>query len=174
VRTGVGLTLVASSIIQDMKTTSMTTRADYVLNMKIILKRRWRTTGAEGCFLKKFDRWKEWGDDYPWYWGFEEIKEKRYGPIRTPEQFIRWLDALLKFVLDEKRKDPNFEPPASFDKLMVKVKSFLDTALASAGLAGKSSEAVLSALSHVKRVDKDPAGARQPTKIPTAADVLFK
>ena len=68
--------------------------------------------------------------NYPWYWGFEEIKKKRCGPIRTPKQFVQELECLLKFVLDEQRKDPNFVPPASFFKLITQVKSFLDTALA--------------------------------------------
>ena len=32
-------------------------------------------------FLQKFDEWEDEGRNYPWYWGFEEIKEKRHGKL---------------------------------------------------------------------------------------------
>ena len=77
--------------------------------------------------LRKFDEWKDGWGDYPWYWGFEGIKEKRHGRIRTPKQATNALIACMKFVLAETKKDPNFQPPESFFKLMVKVKPLLDS-----------------------------------------------
>jgi hypothetical protein len=77
-------------------------------------------------FLGKFDDWKYEGGEYPWCWGFEEIKDERYGSIRTPAQFIRALSACVQFVSDELKKDPNFRPPESFFKIMVLVEPLMD------------------------------------------------
>ena len=49
-------------------------------------------------FLDKFDDWREYGGRYPWYWGFDEIKDQWYGKIRTPKQFIATLVACLRFL----------------------------------------------------------------------------
>jgi hypothetical protein len=77
--------------------------------------------------LEKFDDWDDYGGRYPWHWGFEEIKNRRHGPIRTPMQFIKKLSACVRFVAEEQKKDPNYEPPAAFLDLMVRVKSMLDS-----------------------------------------------
>ena len=80
--------------------------------------------------LTKFDDWREWGGrrrTYPWYWGFNEIKEKKYWHIKTPEQAIRNLAALIRYVLKELEKNPAYEPPEEFLKLMVRVKPLLDS-----------------------------------------------
>ncbi|HEY6331937.1 MAG TPA: hypothetical protein VI756_21595, partial [Blastocatellia bacterium] len=77
--------------------------------------------------LDKFDEWKEYGGRYPWYWGFEEIKEKRYGGIRTPKQFLRTLTACVQFFAEELKKDPNYRPPETFTKLMVRIRPMLDS-----------------------------------------------
>jgi hypothetical protein len=61
--------------------------------------------------LQKFDDWMYEGEDYPWHWGFEEIKEKRHGRIRTAKQFINALDACTRFVADEYKKNPDYQPP---------------------------------------------------------------
>jgi hypothetical protein len=77
--------------------------------------------------LDKFNDWKEgWNRNYPWRWRFEEIKERRHGKIRTPMQFVRSLTACLKFVAAEREKDPNFQPPESFIKMVLKIKPLLD------------------------------------------------
>jgi hypothetical protein len=60
--------------------------------------------------LDKFDEWKEGWIEYPWHLGFEEIKAKRHGRIRTPQQFINVLSACVNFVAEEQRKDPNTDP----------------------------------------------------------------
>jgi hypothetical protein len=79
--------------------------------------------------LDKFDDWKDgWRKDYPWYWGFEEIKEKRHGKIRTPEQFIRTFTACVKFVAAEYEKDPKYQPPEALS---------VDTAVKRETLASK-------------------------------------
>ena len=80
-------------------------------------------------FLDKFDAWKdEWGnEDYPWHWGFEEIKEKRHGEIRTPAQLCKTIIACMKCVVEEKQKDPNFQPPESFFKMMDRLKPLMET-----------------------------------------------
>jgi hypothetical protein len=77
-------------------------------------------------FLNKFDEWREWGGRYPWYWGFDEIKDQRYGKIRTPRQFIRTLHACVLFVKGEIEKNPNYVPPEQFLETMFRIKPFLD------------------------------------------------
>jgi hypothetical protein len=79
------------------------------------------------CFLDKFDEWAEYGGSYPWYWGFEEVKAKRHGPIRTPMQFIKGLMASMRYVVEEAKKDPNYRPPEDFIKLMVRIKPLMDS-----------------------------------------------
>jgi Recombination endonuclease VII len=76
--------------------------------------------------LGKFDDWKDGWESYPWNWCFEEIKEKRHGKIRTPKQFIRTLTACMKCVLEEVKKDPNYQPPEAFFEVMVRFKPLLD------------------------------------------------
>jgi hypothetical protein len=79
-------------------------------------------------FLQKFDDWLEYPvrRRYPWYWGFAEIKDKKYGPIRTPKQALRVLHACMLFVVEQLRKDPEYQPPASFLKLMIDLEPFFD------------------------------------------------
>jgi hypothetical protein len=85
--------------------------------------RRWN-------LLWKFDHWKEWPHEkYPWYWGFEEIKAKRHGKIRTPRQAMKYLTALTEFIL-EQEKDPTWRPSHQFLKAMFKLKRSLDKIIA--------------------------------------------
>jgi hypothetical protein len=53
--------------------------------------------------------------------GFDEIKDKRYGKIRTPRQFIQTLSACVQFVKGELEKNPDYQPPEEFLKVMVRV-----------------------------------------------------
>jgi hypothetical protein len=76
--------------------------------------------------LDKFDNWKEGWHDFPWHWEFEEVKEKRHGRIRTPKQFIDTLSAASKFVADEFKKDPDYQPPDHVLRFMFQAKKFLD------------------------------------------------
>lgn len=78
-------------------------------------------------FLQKFDEWREWGGRYPWYRGFEEIKDQKYGRIRTPKQFLRTLYALMQYVVEQLRQDPEYQPPAEFLEIMVRVKPLFDS-----------------------------------------------
>jgi hypothetical protein len=77
-------------------------------------------------FLDKFDDWQEYGGRYPWYWGFDEIKDQKYGKIRTPLQFIETLSACVRFVKGEIDKDPNYQPPENFLEAIFRIKPFLD------------------------------------------------
>lgn len=77
-------------------------------------------------FLQKFDDWHEWGGRYPWSSYFAEIKDRRPRKIRTPEQFWKTLTACVRFVVEEKQKNPNFELPEQFLKLLVRLKPVLD------------------------------------------------
>lgn len=85
--------------------------------------RRWQVR-------RKFDDWTEWDgkkrSTYPWRWGFDEIKEKKYGRIRTPKQAAQTLIALMRFVLDEFKKNPDYKPPEQFLTLMTKVNPLFD------------------------------------------------
>jgi recombination endonuclease VII len=79
--------------------------------------------GTRRRLLDKFDDWKRgWEPRYPWPQRFEEIKERRHGKIRTPGQAVRALVACMKFVVEEYEKEPNFQPPDEFVKLMVRMK----------------------------------------------------
>jgi hypothetical protein len=78
------------------------------------------------AFLWKLDDWEEWGAPYPWRWGFEEIKEKRHGRIRTPSQFLRILTECMKFFAIKIESNPDFQPPKSFVKLMMSLKPIMD------------------------------------------------
>jgi hypothetical protein len=77
-------------------------------------------------FLNKFDDWREWGGSYPWYWAFDEIKDEKYGKIRTPKQFFKTLVGCMQFIKGELEKNPDFEIPDEFIRLMVRVKPVLD------------------------------------------------
>lgn len=78
-------------------------------------------------FLQKFDDWREWSRGrYPWPFYFAEIKERRRRKIRTPEQFWTTLAACVRFVVEERRKNPNFELPEQFLQVLVRVKPILN------------------------------------------------
>ncbi len=47
----------------------------------------------------------------PWYWGLDEIKERRRFIIRTPEQFLNALKAIVEYMKNELAKDPDWMPP---------------------------------------------------------------
>ena len=96
-------------------------------------------------FLAKFDSWKEWGGKYPWHWGFEEIKDKKYGRIRTPKQFLGALYACSQYVLEQLRKDPDYEPPEAFLKVMVRIKPLLDSIRPSVEARDTSTHALVTA-----------------------------
>jgi recombination endonuclease VII len=52
------------------------------------------------------------------------------GEIRSPEQAIEVLTACVEFVAEQFKKDPNYEPPEIFLKLMVQIRPILDQAMA--------------------------------------------
>lgn len=76
--------------------------------------------------LSKFDEWREWGGKYPWYWGFDEIKDKKYGPIRGPKHALRTMVALLKYVSNEFQKNPDYDPPEEVIRFLLCAKSIAD------------------------------------------------
>jgi hypothetical protein len=77
-------------------------------------------------FLQKFDDWHEWGGRYPWRSYFSEIKERQRWKIRPPEQFWRNLAACVRFLVEARRKNPDFEIPGPFLEVLVRVKPILD------------------------------------------------
>jgi hypothetical protein len=77
-------------------------------------------------FLSRFDGWQEWGGRYPWHWGFDEIKDQKYGKIRTPLQFIKSLAACVQFVKGELEKNPEYEPPEKFLEVIFRIKPLMD------------------------------------------------
>jgi len=82
--------------------------------------------------LDKFDDWKEWGGrkkTYPWHWGFDEIKERQRNIIRTPEQFIQALAAMVEYMKSELVKDPDWRPPIEVMPILKRVVEFLNEAL---------------------------------------------
>jgi hypothetical protein len=79
--------------------------------------------------LNKFDEWRyHGGREYPWYWGFDEIKDQKYGKIRNRKQFFKVLAACLQFIKGELEKNPDFDIPEQFLRFMARVKPFVDQA----------------------------------------------
>lgn len=78
--------------------------------------------------LDRFDDWYYEGGEPPlWY---RKYKEKESRKIETPEDFVRGLTAIVNFVSEQFKKDPNFEPPEIFWKLMDRVQPIIDEAIA--------------------------------------------
>jgi hypothetical protein len=93
------------------------------------LKERCPNYWQRRVFIDKFDNWREWGNrrrDYPWRWYFNEIKDRRHGTIRTPQQFFKMLAALNSFLKNELEKDPDYEPPEEIIKALLQIGPFLD------------------------------------------------
>lgn len=77
-------------------------------------------------FVTKFYDWREgWDDDYPWTSHFEEIRHRKQW-IRDPALFFRTLLALMNFYVDYKQKNPDYQPPEDFIRVVVRVKPMLD------------------------------------------------
>ena len=94
----------------------------YEEHLQTIVSNYWRRR----VFLDKFDEWRYgWVREYPWRWEFSEIKDQKYGPIRTPKQFLDSLVACARFIEPHLRKNPE-EIPEDILKLMFKIKPILD------------------------------------------------
>jgi hypothetical protein len=76
-------------------------------------------------FLQKFDE-REWSRHYPWPSYFDEITQRRRMMIRTPEQFWEAFAASVRFVVEAKRKNPDFEIPEAFIRIALRVKPIID------------------------------------------------
>jgi Recombination endonuclease VII len=80
-------------------------------------------------FLNKFDDWKEWVPRkrlYPWHWGFDEIKERKRHTIRTPEQFVKVLAAIVEYLKGELAKNPDWRPSEEMVPALLRIKAFVD------------------------------------------------
>ena len=51
--------------------------------------------------------------------------------ITTPEQFIKTLLACMQFVIEQFKKDPNYQPPEKFIEVVAQVRPIIEPALAS-------------------------------------------
>ena len=90
-------------------------------------------------FLQKFDEWMEYGGQYPWYWGFDEIKAKKY-PVRTLKRFLKALYAQSQYVVEQINKDSDYEPPEAFMEVIFQIKPFLESILQTDESANKPAE----------------------------------
>jgi hypothetical protein len=61
-----------------------------------------------------------------WRSHFTELKKRQRWKIRTPEQFWNTLAACMRFVVEETRKNQDFEIPEQFMQLLMRVKPILD------------------------------------------------
>jgi len=84
-------------------------------------------------FLFKFDDWTEWGgkrrEMYPWYWGFDEIKDRKYGYFRTTkriQELLRFVTAYAQLIEEQHSKDPKYQPPEAFLKIIFWLKPIFD------------------------------------------------
>ena len=91
-------------------------------------------------FLDKFDEWREWGARYPWRWCFGEIKDQKYGKIRSPEQFLRHLKASGEFLKRQLEENPNWEPPEELVPALIRLREFLGTLLSDPIVAARLAE----------------------------------
>jgi hypothetical protein len=100
---------------------------DVLLKERLGIHNYWRRRSL----LTKVDDWKEGWRGNSWRQAFKEIKDKKYGQIRNPEQFLETLIALMKFVSEEIKKDPNYQPPEKFFELMERTRPIIDAIKAS-------------------------------------------
>ena len=61
--------------------------------------------------LQKVEDFREWGGRSLWRSHFTELKKRQRWKIRTPEQFWNTLAACMRFVVEQTRKNPDFEIP---------------------------------------------------------------
>jgi hypothetical protein len=83
----------------------------------------WRRT----LTLQRFDAWYDDGERSEWR---NRWAQRQAWKIKTPEQFIEGMQALIKFCAKQMDKDPNFVPPDEFIKLVVRVRGIAQEALA--------------------------------------------
>jgi len=76
-------------------------------------------------FVDKFYDWREGWFEYPWKSYFKDIKIKRRW-IKNPELFFKKLLACMEFVAAECEKNPNYQPPDDFIKVIFWIKPILD------------------------------------------------
>jgi hypothetical protein len=92
-----------------------------------LLEKRIPNYWHRSLILERFDDWYYEGGRPPlWY---RRYKQKERLKIKTPEDFIRVLTAMLQFVNEQIKKDPNFEPPEQFLKLMARIRPIIDEAI---------------------------------------------
>jgi Recombination endonuclease VII len=77
-------------------------------------------------FVDKFYDWYEgrWYE-YPWKSYFNEIRILRRW-TQHPEELFKTLLACMKFVAAEIEKNPNYQPPSDFIKVMFRIKPIID------------------------------------------------
>jgi hypothetical protein len=85
-------------------------------------RRYWRRR----LFVDQFYHWSEvkW-HDYPWPSYFKEIRTRRRW-TKNPELFFKTLLDCLKFFVAHKEKNPDYQPPDDFIKVIHWVKPLLD------------------------------------------------
>jgi hypothetical protein len=92
-----------------------------------LLKKRVPNYWHRRLALDKFDDWFYEGGQPPlWH---RKYKEQESRKIETPEDFIRGLAAIMQFINEQFKNDPNFEPPEEFLKLMVRIRPIIEEAL---------------------------------------------
>jgi hypothetical protein len=77
--------------------------------------------------LQRFDAWYYDGMRSEWR---ERWKRDRATEIETPKQFLKALLACTEFVVQQMKKDPEYEPPEAYMELMTQVMPTIQQAIA--------------------------------------------
>jgi len=77
--------------------------------------------------LERFDEWLYEGGRPPYWW--RNCKKIRNTMIKTPEEFLRKLNAHMQFIVDQFAKDPNYVPPDEFIRLWIILKPFFENVI---------------------------------------------
>jgi hypothetical protein len=76
-------------------------------------------------FVDKFYEWRKGWIEYPWKSYFQEIRIRKKW-AKNPVLFFETIIACIKFVLAEKEKNADYQPPDDFIRVAFQIKPFIE------------------------------------------------
>lgn len=95
---------------------------------ELLLERRVPNYWHRRLILLRFDSWYYDGHPPPASW--LSYKRNRQLEIKTPEEALRILIACMEFVINERKRNPDFDPPDEFFKMLHVAEPIFDLARA--------------------------------------------